>query len=66
MPNGGLTMGNIVGILGRVLGAVVSGISPELRTLVKDNVAKWERWAKDSKNPFDDMLVAVVKAVFDV
>ncbi len=53
----------ILGIILSILGAVAGAVTPQLRDLAKTHVAEWEAAAKKSANPFDDILVGIVKGL---
>lgn len=45
----------------RLIGLIISVASPELRKSLEDWIIKLEVQAKATKNPWDDVLVAMLK-----
>jgi len=56
-------MDKIVALLLTVLGAIVGVATPEIRALVKKDIAGWEQAASKTPNKFDDILVQLVKGL---
>lgn len=56
----------ILSIVMQILPTLISQISPVLREMIKTFILELEKKAKESQNPFDDMFVALLKAVFDI
>jgi len=56
--------------LGKILAAVIEEllkrISPEIRMSIRKWLEELERKAKETKNPWDDLFVAVLKIMFGV
>lgn len=50
----------------RIITLVVGSASPQLRALIRDWVKDLESRAKETPNPFDDVLVGLIKIVLDV
>jgi len=50
----------------RLIGLVVGVVSPEIKTSVAALLNKLEEQAKQTANPWDDMLVALLKQVMIV
>lgn len=50
----------------RLITLIVGSASPELRKLIKDWVIELEARAKETPNPFDDVLVGLIKIVLNV
>lgn len=46
-----------------ILGLLQSGLSPALRALFKDLLEKWEKTAKETPSPIDDLVVGILKAL---
>ena len=47
----------------RLIGLVIGVVSPEIRTGVSALLNKLEEQARQTENPWDDMLVAMLKQV---
>jgi len=56
----------ILSILIGILTAAVGAATPALREMVQANVTQWEAAAKKTANPFDDLLVSIVKGIFSL
>jgi len=52
----------LIGVLRNVLGKA----TPEIRDRLKDLLDDWEERAKTTPNPFDDLLVFVVRGLVGV
>jgi len=50
----------------RLIALVVNSASPELRTMIKEWVLELEKRAKETPNPMDDILVALIKVVLNI
>lgn len=50
----------------RLIGLVLTVMTPELRTELLQFVANLEAQAKGTPNPWDDMFVAVLKTVLNI
>lgn len=50
----------------RLISLIVGSASPELRKLIKEWVLELEKRAKETPNPFDDVLVGLIKIVLNV
>ncbi len=50
----------------RLITLVVGSASPELRKIIKEWVLELEKRAKETPNPFDDVLVGLIKIVLNV
>ena len=50
----------------RLITLIVGSASPELRKLIKEWVTELELRAKETPNPFDDVLVGLIKIVLNV
>lgn len=50
----------------RLITLIVGAASPELRQLVKEWVIELDKRAKETPNPFDDVLVGLIKIVLNV
>jgi hypothetical protein len=42
----------------------IDKITPQLRSEIESALDKWEAKAKETKNPYDDILVQLVKGLF--
>ena len=49
-----------------LLKKIISTISPQLREYIKDMLTKMEAKAKETDNPLDDVLVLVLRILFNV
>lgn len=47
----------------RLIALVINVVSPEIRTGVKELLDKLEAMAKKTANPWDDVLVAMLKQI---
>jgi len=45
------------------IGIVLTHVSGQMRELLIDTVKEWEEKAKETKNPWDDLLVWIVKCL---
>ena len=50
----------------RLITLIVGSASPELRQLIKEWVLELEKRAKETPNPFDDVLVGLIKIVLNI
>lgn len=50
----------------RLITLIVGSASPALRELIKTWVIELEQRAKETPNPFDDVLVGLIKIVLNV
>lgn len=50
-------------VLLKILGMLISVASPELRKMLEEWILEFEAKAKETDNPWDDMLAAVLKAI---
>jgi len=50
----------------RLITLVVNSASPELRKIIKEWVLELEKRAKETPNPFDDVLVGLIKIVLNI
>jgi len=50
----------------RIMVLVVGSASPDLRKMIKEWVTELEIKAKDTPNPFDDVLVGLIKVVLNI
>lgn len=50
----------------RLITLVVGSASPELRNIIKEWVTELEKRAKATPNPFDDVLVGLIKVVLNI
>lgn len=49
----------------KILSILITNISPELKQSIKDGLDKLEAKAKTTVNPFDDLAVSLLRAIFD-
>ena len=47
----------------RLIGLIISVASPELRKMIEQMLNQLEQQARATKNPWDDILVAMLKQV---
>lgn len=50
----------------RLISLIVGSASPELRAMIKEWVLELEKRAKATPNPFDDVLVGLIKVVLNI
>ena len=48
----------------KIVSIVAKKATPEIRQEIEEFVVKWEKHAKETPNPWDDIIVDVVKGVF--
>jgi len=53
-------------ILATIIEELLKRVSPEIRMAIRRWIGELEKSAKDSKNPWDDLFVALLKIVFGV
>jgi nitrate reductase assembly molybdenum cofactor insertion protein NarJ len=53
-------------ILATVLEELLKRVSPEIRLSIRKWIQELEKNAKETKNPWDDLFVALLKIVFGV
>lgn len=46
-----------------IINALVSTITPELRTILEDAVGKLEAHANETPNPWDNIFVSILKSL---
>ena len=56
----------ILSLIIKILPIIISNISPALRETVKQIVLELEKKAKTTQNPFDDMLVELLKVILNI
>ena len=49
------------GCIVRLIRLVLSQISPELRKMIESAIETWEEKAKETKTPWDDIAILLVK-----
>lgn len=59
-------LAGIVPMFAALIQAFMETVSPELRKLVVESLAKWEEKAKGTKNKWDDLIVDAAQAIFGV
>lgn len=50
----------------RIVEEMIKRISPEMRSYLEEYVKKLEKLSLETKNPWDDILVMVLKAVLGI
>jgi len=50
----------------KLIGVMLEHISGPLREAIKKSVIEWEKKAKETPNPWDDILVGVVKWILAI
>ncbi|HDD45239.1 MAG TPA: hypothetical protein ENG63_10350 [Candidatus Desulfofervidus auxilii] len=50
----------------RILPSLIENMSPALRELIVNYIKELEKHAQKTENIFDDLLVVLLKAIFDV
>ena len=64
MKGGDFFMAGInLNIISKLIQAVLTSISPDIKDALKETILKLETKAKSTKNPFDDLLVELLKLV---
>ena len=48
----------------KVISSLIKNISPDVKEFILDNINKLDEKAQTTKNPFDDLLVDFLKAIF--
>lgn len=56
----------ILAVILRILPTLIDNISPAVRQIIIQIIQDLEKKAKETKNPYDDMLIELLKAVFNV
>ncbi len=56
----------LLAIFLRVLPTLIENISPALREIIVNYIKELEKAAQKSDNRFDDLLVDLLKAIFDI
>ena len=51
-------------IIVKILTALISNISPDVKQFISESIDKLDEKAKSTANPFDDLLVLFLKAIF--
>lgn len=54
-----------IAFLVKILETVLKSISPDLKTFIKDKIQELDTKSKATKNPFDDLLVLLLKIIFE-
>ena len=49
-----------------LLKKIISTISPQLREFIKEKLTEMEAKSKETENPLDDVLVLVLRGLFNV
>ncbi len=49
----------------KILSILITNISPELKEQISETIKKLEAKAKATVNPFDDLVVELLKAILD-
>jgi len=50
----------------RILPSLIENMSPALREMIVSYIKELEKHAQKTENIFDDLLVVLLKAIFDV
>jgi len=50
----------------RILPSLIENMSPALREMIVSYIRELEKHAQKTENIFDDLLVVLLKAIFDV
>lgn len=56
-------MNRLTSLLLTLASAVFTAVTPELRQLIEDNINQWEKKARQTASPIDDVAVRVVKTL---
>jgi len=51
-------------IIVKILSALINNISPDVKQFINESIDKLDVKAQSTKNPFDDLLVLFLKAIF--
>lgn len=54
-------MNKFTQILLTLISAVFTAVTPELRQLIEQSIDQWEKKARQTSSPVDDMAVRVIK-----
>ena len=60
----GSKLAGIVSAFSGIVRVFLDAVSPQLRKLILDSLAKWEEAAAATPNHWDDMIVDVAQALF--
>jgi len=56
----------LLAIFLKILPTLIENVSPALREVVVSYIKELEKAAQKSNNKFDDLLVSLLKAIFDI
>jgi len=56
----------LLAIFLRILPTLIENMSPALREMIVSYIRELEKHAQKTENIFDDLLVVLLKAIFDV
>jgi len=51
-------------VLLKLIRLVITNLSPQLLAFIREQIPTWEAKAKETPNPWDDLVVDLVKALF--
>lgn len=51
-------------VLLKLIRLIITNLSPSLLAFIREQIPVWEAKAKESPNPWDDLLVEALKALF--
>ena len=51
-------------VIVKFLTVLIGNISPDVKEFIKENIDKLDEKAKTTANPFDDLLVLFLRAIF--
>lgn len=61
-----LTGGIMEKIIAKIIENVIGNMSPQLRSAITELVKRLEAIAKETKNPWDDILVMILKVALNI
>jgi|2_EtaG_2_1085320.scaffolds.fasta_scaffold51984_2 hypothetical protein len=61
-----INWGPFLKIAAKVLGVIVTALTPEIRDMVSDTIKGWEAKAEETENPWDDHFVAILKEILGI
>ncbi len=57
-------LAGIVGAFSGIMRVFLEAITPELRKIIKESLARWEKVAAETPNYWDDLVVDAAQALF--
>lgn len=59
-------MNKFTQLLLTLISAVFTAVTPELRQLIEQSIDQWEKKARQTASPLDDMAVRVIKNLLGI